>query len=176
MGSLSVRKGIPELVEAWRTLATNAVLTLVGNVEPALEPMISAAAAAGTIEVLPFTRDIGALYRRHDVFVFPTLEEGGPQVTIEAGGCGLPVITTPMGAARLVRNGVNGIVVPAGAVEPLRDAIATLAENAPLRQQYGRRIIVDAQAFTYDKLGAQRAAACLAGLERRNQPELASHG
>ncbi|WP_299742212.1 glycosyltransferase [Devosia sp.] len=173
-GSISVRKGVPTLLEAWEKLTVDAELTLVGNVEPALEPLVSRAVARGSVRVLPFTRDIGALYRSHDVFVFPTVEEGGPQVTIEAGGCGLPVITTPMGAARLVKDGVNGIIVPAGAVELLSAAIASLASDPGLRQRYSRRIAADAQAFTYDKLGAERALAFIERLEHRH-PEVVSY-
>jgi glycosyltransferase involved in cell wall biosynthesis len=167
-GSISVRKGVPTLLDAWRQVTANAELTLVGNVEPALEPLLAKAVVGGSVQVLPFTRDIGALYRSHDVFVFPTVEEGGPQVTIEAGGCGMPVITTPMGAARLVKDGVNGIIVQAGAVEELSAAITSLASDPELRQRYSRRIAADAQAFTYDRLGADRALAFVERLERRH--------
>ncbi|MDB5586644.1 MAG: hypothetical protein JWP26_1614 [Devosia sp.] len=174
-GSISVRKGVPTLLEAWAKLKADAELTLVGSVEPTLEPLLAKAVAGGSVRVLPFTRDIGALYRSHDVFVFPTVEEGGPQVTIEAGGCGLPVITTPMGAARLVKDGVNGIIVPAGAVEQLSTAIATLVSKPDLRQLYSRRIAADAQAFTYDRLGAERAMAFVERLQRRHNWEVASY-
>jgi hypothetical protein len=37
--------------------------------------------------------------------------------------------------------------------------MATLAGDAELRQQYALRIAADAQAFTYLKLGAERARA-----------------
>jgi glycosyltransferase involved in cell wall biosynthesis len=173
-GSISVRKGVPTLLEAWEKVTGDAELTLVGNIEPALEALVSRAVAGGSVRVLPFTADIGALYRSHDVFVFPTIEEGGPQVTIEAGGCGLPVITTPMGAARLVKDGVNGIIVAAGQVESLSTAITALAGNPALRQRYGRRIAADAQAFTYDRLGAERAWAIIGRLEHRHR-EVASY-
>ena len=58
--------------------------------------------------VIDFVADVRALYRTADVFVFPSLEEGGPQVTYEACGCGLPVITTPMGAAESARQNQEG--------------------------------------------------------------------
>lgn len=173
-GSISVRKGVPALLEAWAKVAMDAELTLVGSVEPALEPLLSSAMANGSVRVLPFTKDIGALYKSHDVFVFPTIEEGGPQVTIEAGGCGLPVITTPMGAARLVKDGVNGIIVPPDAVEPLSAAIASLARDRALRMRYSRRIAQDALAFDYAKLGADRAWGFVEKLERRTVRNVAN--
>jgi glycosyltransferase involved in cell wall biosynthesis len=166
-GIIGVRKGVPELLAAWARAGVEGELTLVGNVEPAIEPLLSQA-AGGSVKVLPFTRNIAALYRSHDVFVFPTLEEGGPQVTIEAGGCGLPVITTPMGAARLVQDGVNGIVVPAADPAPLAAAIARLAADAALRRKFADRIGIDAQNFTYRRVGAERARLFLDRLRQRH--------
>jgi glycosyltransferase involved in cell wall biosynthesis len=159
VGSIGVRKGVPALLEAWARAGLDASLTLVGNVEPAIAPLLARAAARGRVSVLPYTPDIGALYRSSDIFIFPTLEEGGPQVTIEAGGCGLPVITTPMGTGRLVRDGVNGIVVAANAPDQLAGAMVELAGDKALRRQYAARIAEDAGAFTYDRLGAARARA-----------------
>ena len=80
-----------------------------------------------------------------------------------------------MVAARLVKDGVTGIIVPAGAVQQLSAAIATLVSDPDLRQQYSRRIAADAQAFTYDKLGAERAMAFVDRLERRHNSEVASY-
>jgi glycosyltransferase involved in cell wall biosynthesis len=167
-GIIGVRKGVPDLLAAWAKAGVKGELTLVGHVEPGIEPLLSQATAGGSVKVLPFTRDIAALYRSHDVFVFPTLEEGGPQVTIEAGGCGLPVITTPMGAARLVRDGVNGIVVPAADPASLAAAIAKLAADAALRREYADRIGLDAQNFTYRRVGAERARLFLDRLRQRH--------
>jgi glycosyltransferase involved in cell wall biosynthesis len=63
--------------------------------------------------------------RRHyqwaDVFVFPSLCEGSAMVTYEALAAGLPVITTP-NAGSVVRDGVDGFIVP------IRDAEAIAAK------------------------------------------------
>jgi glycosyltransferase involved in cell wall biosynthesis len=168
VGSIGVRKGVPELLAAWAKAGVAGTLTLVGDVEPAVVPMLEEAKQSGSVKVLPFTRDVGALFRSHDIFVFPTHEEGAPQVTFEAGGCGLAIITTPMGAARLVKDGVNGIVIPAGAPADLAAAIVLLASDPALRERYSRRIAADAQAFTYDRLGAQRAVAFIDRLKHRH--------
>src|SRR5262249_9338018 len=92
-----------------------------------------------------------------DIFVFPTLEEGGPQVTYEAAGCGLPIITTPMGAARLVKDGLNGLIVNSSDVDGLADAITRLATSSELRHRLGRQAAIDAMDYTYQKLGYDRA-------------------
>jgi glycosyltransferase involved in cell wall biosynthesis len=167
VGSVSVRKGIPELLRAWSASKIKGELVLVGNVESAIQPLVDQAVEGGSVKVVPFTPHVGAYYRSCDMFVFPTVEEGAPQVIFEAAGCGLPIITTPMGAARLVRGGSNGIVVPEGNVDELAAAITALAENPDLRRQFSARVRNDACEFTYDRLGRDRAEHFIARINNR---------
>jgi glycosyltransferase involved in cell wall biosynthesis len=68
--------------------------------------------------------DLFEQYRRADVLVFPTLCDGFGMVVTEAFAQGLPVITTNRaGAADLVKHGVNGLIVPAGDVGALAEAL-----------------------------------------------------
>lgn len=158
VGSVSVRKGIPELLSAWAASGVAGELVLVGDVEPALKAAVHEAVATGTVRHVPYTSDIGSYYRAADVFVFPTLEEGGPQVTLEAAGCGLPVITTSMGAARLVEHGVNGLIVTEGDAAGLAQAIAILADDSDLRARMAVHASADAGAFDYEVVSASRAS------------------
>ena len=100
VGSICVRKGVPQLLAAWEKSGVKGELLLVGSVENAIKPLLKSYSENHSIRFLEFLADVGSLYRSADIFVFPTLEEGGPQVTYEAAGCGLPIVTTPMGAAR----------------------------------------------------------------------------
>ena len=157
VGIVGVRKGIPELLEAWRKSGVRGELVLVGEIEPGVGRHVSAAVEAGGVRHIPFTSELAAHYAGSDVFVFPTHEEGCPQVVMEAAGCGLPVITTPMGAGRLVGHGINGLLVRPGNVEDLAAAIRRLAEDAELRGKLAVQIHSDAQAFTYGRIGRERA-------------------
>jgi colanic acid/amylovoran biosynthesis glycosyltransferase len=57
--------------------------------------------------------------------VLPSFAEGLPGVFFEAMALGRPVISTFIaGHSELVEPGINGWLVPAGAVEPLVDAMA----------------------------------------------------
>lgn len=113
VGTLEARKGVHYLLEAWKNFQVKARLLLVGQVPSEMAPLIARAMAKGDVEHLPFASDVAPIYRDTDIFVFPTVEEGGPQVTFESAGCGLPVITTAMGAAGIIEDGRNGLIIPA---------------------------------------------------------------
>jgi glycosyltransferase involved in cell wall biosynthesis len=72
-----------------------------------------------------------------DVLVLPSLTEGMPAVSIEAGMSGLPVVASDVGAVRdVVLDGETGAVVPSGDPGALARALAdVLAAPAEL----GRR-------------------------------------
>ena len=109
------------------------------------------------VRLVGFNFDLGPFYRSADVFVLPSLEEGDPLVTYEAAGCGLAVITTPMGSANIVEHGVNGLVVEPYDVEGLARSISLLAENIDLRKRLAAQAAQDARRYTTDKIGAERA-------------------
>lgn len=157
-GLVCVRKGVPELLDAWAQSNIEGELLLVGDIEPALRQRVTTAVQTGRVRHVAYTDDIGAYYRSADLFVFPSLEEGCPQVTMEAGGCGLPVVATPMGAGRLVEDGINGLIVRPGDTGELARALQRLAEDRPLRQHFSARIAKDAQAYTYDRVSALRGS------------------
>jgi glycosyltransferase involved in cell wall biosynthesis len=156
VGSIGVRKGVPELLNAWRDACIDGELVLVGNVEPAIADLVDQHARDGRVRLTGHMTDVGAIYRSADIFVFPTLEEGGPQVTYEAAGCGLPVITTPMGAARIVESGRNGIIVAPGNHEQLTAALRKLGNDPELRARYGEAARANAAAFDYRHVGHAR--------------------
>lgn len=74
-----------------------------------------------------------------DVVVHPSLREIFPNAVGEAMSCGRPVVAADAGGTGelLGRTGTTGILVPAGEVEPLADAVHLLAGNRELRAQLG---------------------------------------
>lgn len=168
VGTIGVGKGVPDLLAAWKRSGVRGELVLAGRVEKAIEPLLRPYVASGSVSLLGFVYDVGALYSSADIFVFPSLTEGGPQVTYEAAGCGLPIITTPMGAGRVIQDDVNGLVVQPNDIEGLADAIARLADSSDLRERYSHQVAIDAQQFTYEKIGLARSEQLKTLLEQRS--------
>jgi glycosyltransferase involved in cell wall biosynthesis len=77
-------------------------------------------------------------FAQSDVFVFPSLAEGSALVTYEAMAAGLPVITTP-NSGSVVRDGIDGFVVPPRDVEALAERILLLYRGSETRRQMGAR-------------------------------------
>jgi glycosyltransferase involved in cell wall biosynthesis len=172
VGFVCVRKGAPELIAAWQQTGLEGELLFVGDLDPGLQPLLEANATA-KVRHIPFSDDLPGIYRSADVFVLPTHEEGAPQVTYEAAACGLPIITTPMGAARLVETGVNGTVIPAGDVDLLAAAISEMAADPQRRAELGAAAKVAAERFDYDTVG-RRSGEMLRRIALHQDPVAAS--
>jgi glycosyltransferase involved in cell wall biosynthesis len=86
----------------------------------------------------PGDADLTALYRRADIFALPSLGDCLPQVLAEAAASGLPLVATSTGAmAEVVKDNVNGFLVPPGSVTDLRAALRSLVERSDLRRAMG---------------------------------------
>lgn len=156
VGTICVRKGAHLLLAAWSKAKLPGTLVFAGKMDPEIATLCAAELALDNVQVLPFTGDIGPVYRAADVFVFPTLEEGGPQVTYEAAGCALPSIVSPMGAGRIIRDGIDGIVADPYDEEAWIDAMARMAEDEDLRASMALAGRARADVFTWDKVAAER--------------------
>jgi glycosyltransferase involved in cell wall biosynthesis len=80
-------------------------------------------------------------------------------VTYEALAAGLPVITTP-NAGSVVRDGVEGFIVPIRNPESLAEKIDLLARNPELLAQMSQKARERAQEFSWAKYG-ERLVDCI---------------
>lgn len=104
------------------------------------------------------------VYGQSSVLVHPSLSDGFGYVVAEAMASGIPVIVTRnTGAACLVRDGVNGYVVPPADSEAIRDRLSHLAANPALLKEMGRAARQTAGALTRQNFRRQYAA-CLNSL------------
>jgi colanic acid/amylovoran biosynthesis glycosyltransferase len=141
VGRLCEQKGQLLLVAATAILARRGVaieLVLAGDGE--MRADIEAAIAAANLQAhVRITGWIGSEQVRDELLaaralVLPSFAEGLPVVIMEAMAIGRPVISTYVaGIPELVRDGVDGWLVPAGDVEALADAMHACLDTPPDR-------------------------------------------
>ncbi len=160
-GSLYALKGIPFLIHAIanvRRNKINAKLTLVGE-GAQKESLIT---LAKTLQVENHVKFAGfvpnskmpAYYNRCDIFCFPTLGEPFGKAVVEAMACGKPVIATNAGgAAEIIQNGENGILVPPADSETLAAEITRLINDPQERHRLGKKAReTTVERFSWEKI------------------------
>ncbi len=156
VGQVGIRKGAHILLEAWARARIKGRLVLAGRIDPIMKQRFGHLLDQPGVIFPGFITDIGALYRSADWFIFPSLEEGGPQVTYEAAGCGLPSLVSLMGAGAFTRHGQEGIVLQVTSEEAWADLIASLPNRKAEREHMALCARARADDFTWDKVGARR--------------------
>ena len=98
------------------------------------------------------------------VFVLPSYREGQPVAIVEAMASALPVVATPVGAVPdMVRDGVEGRLVPPGEPERLADVLAELLADPAQRRLLG----LAARRRAEERFDLPRLRARLSDLYRR---------
>jgi glycosyltransferase involved in cell wall biosynthesis len=137
-------------------------------------PWVPPGGGVSCIAPVPAER-LREMYADADVLVVPsiwtrTFREPWGLVVNEAMNRGLATIASDaVGAVAggLVREGRNGLVVGAGEVEPLADAMARLARDPALRARMGAAAVADVGAYTHEAwAGGFSAALASVGLAR----------
>jgi glycosyltransferase involved in cell wall biosynthesis len=131
VGTLGLRKGTPYVLGAARRLRGLVRFRLVGLAplpSPVLAELGAATDLAGPVPRVHMRDE----FARADIFVLPSVCEGSATATYEALAAGLPVICTP-NAGSMVRDGVDGFVVPPGNLDALTARVEQLARNPSLR-------------------------------------------
>lgn len=139
-------KGVAELVEASRILQARRVscrIALVGtpdahNPSSVPEVLLSEWVRDGLVEWWGFQQDMIAVMRAAHIVVLPSYREGVPKALLEAAATGRPIVTTDVpGCREVVKDGVNGILVPPRNAMALADAIESLVAAPELRRTMG---------------------------------------
>ncbi len=146
LGRLSRAKGFDRAIEAFARIASRHLdwnLRIVGDgsERAALVELIQENGLGDRVELLGWTDRPERVLRQSDLFVLPSRFEGFPNALLEAMACGLPAISfdCESGPAEIVRDGVDGRLVPADDVERLAEVLSELMSDEPRRKQFAAR-------------------------------------
>jgi glycosyltransferase involved in cell wall biosynthesis len=156
-GGVSLQKGAPYVLEAARALSGLAEFRWCG----AVKLLPEAARRLGQYVDLrgPVPRpQMAEHYAWADVFLLPSICEGSATVCYEALTAGLPVITTP-NAGSVVRDGVEGFIVPVRNAEAIVERLERLARHQELLEEMSARALDRARQFTLVKYAGRLLAA-----------------
>lgn len=160
VGAVTLRKGVPYLalaLEEVRGLPLEArVVGPVALKEPGQARLAAVARLTGQVP----RPEVQASYQWADVFVFPCLCEGSATVVYEALAAGLPVLTTPH-AGSVVRDGVDGFIVPIRDAAALAEKIEHLAQDPALLAWMSQNAYQRAQEFGWEKYGERLTRAIM---------------
>ncbi|MFO1395886.1 MAG: glycosyltransferase family 4 protein [Burkholderiales bacterium] len=169
-------KGHDDLLDAWQALRTRVPgwhLLIIGD-GPRRAHLESRVASMDLAQDVRFTGnqdDVPAWFACADLAVLPSYgDEGVPQSLMQAAACGLPAVSTPIGAIpEAVRDGETGLLVPPRDVPALTGALERLMRDAALRERMGQAAHAYAQAsFGIDRMldGMERVFACVVEARR----------
>ena len=165
-GSATIRKGIHYLADAAAKLKGTCQFRVAG----AVSSVISEHPGAANLKFLGHLgmAKLAHEFAKADVFVLPSLAEGSASVTAEALGAGVPVVTTKA-AGSIVRDGLDGIIVPERDFEALAEAIRSIVQDRERRASMSQSARVRANAFTWDSFAHKiiEATGHIASLRQR---------
>jgi len=160
IGRIVKDKGINELVVAFRNvyeIDSSARLLLVGYFENELDPVSPDTEKIiynhPAIHFLGYQADVRPFLAISDVFVFPSYREGFPNAVMQAGAMNIPSIVTDInGCNEIIKDGVNGIIVPPKDIEALQNAMLEMIYNTEKRHSMAlvsRAMIVERYEQSY---------------------------
>lgn len=144
VGRLSPEKGFDLLIRAADQLLRDGhdfdlLVVGEGDERPRLEALIAQLDRGDRIRLAGYRADLRELYEAMDVFALSSLREGLPNVVLEAMALEVPVVATGIaGIPRVIRHEENGLLVEAGNVGALAEALARLLTDAGLRERLRR--------------------------------------
>jgi glycosyltransferase involved in cell wall biosynthesis len=133
LGRLHEVKGFDDLIRAIEPIPdAHLVIAGEGPERAALEALVAARGLGGRVHLAGWRRDVGALLRAADLFVSSSRHEPLGNMVLEAFSAATPVVAVAAeGPREVIRDGVDGALVPLGDTQSLSAAIAAqLADPA----------------------------------------------
>lgn len=146
VGRLIEDKGHKDLIEAFGNIKLEGWKVQIigdGNYKKKLMKFIEENNLSDKVEVLSKIKNIDSYYNQASIFVFTSKTEGFPNALLEAMHFGLPTISTDcnFGPSDLIKDGVNGYLIPVGNKGLLTNRLNKLTKEEALQKQFSKNAI-----------------------------------
>jgi glycosyltransferase involved in cell wall biosynthesis len=144
VGRLEPQKRFDILIDACarvrdRYPAVRLIIAGDGSLRSPLEKQVARLFPDGRCQLLGHRTDVDALHHGMDLLVQSSDYEGTPNVVLEAMAFGTPVVATSVGGTdEIVRDGVDGLLLPSGSPERLAASIEKAIADPDGRQARAR--------------------------------------
>ena len=159
VGRLNVVKNFEALIGIFSELADkystwDLVILGEGPERQVLEALIRNKMLETRVFVPGIAGNVGEWYARADLYVMSSRSEGFPSALAEALAHGLPAVSfdCDTGPRDIIRNGVDGLLVPAGDSLGLRNALGRVMEDSNLRRHLAARAVDARERFSIEKI------------------------
>ena len=158
MGRLSEEKRFDLLLQAFARCARKYPdwsLTILGEGDERnrLETLTRELGIKDQVSLPGRVHDPATVLRKADLFVLASRFEAFPMALLEAMACGLAVISTNCSGPReIIRDGVNGLLVPSDDVEGLATAMERLMADQAARERLGAHAVEVLERFSTEKI------------------------
>lgn len=169
-GRIVSYKGVPVLVDVWRKIRdaySDVTLVICGDggvdifaCEDEIKAFVKEHKLEDSILLPGAVRNVDEYMRAADMFVLPTENDAFPLCLLEAMACGMPIITTTVGAIKdVITHEDTGLVMQPGSGEELHVCLTRLLDDAALGKRIGLRAREEVDAkYTRDIVARQYVA------------------
>jgi glycosyltransferase involved in cell wall biosynthesis len=160
-GALVPRKGFDRLIEAYAPLASSHPdwqlhIYGKGGERARLQELIDTLDVGDSVVLTGFDPEYQQRLRQASVFALSSHFESFGMVIIEAMAAGVPVVAydCPSGPRHLIRDGVDGLLIPNGDQRAFTDGLQRLMDDEAFRMRAGPAAVETASAYSIDAVVA----------------------
>lgn len=146
-GRFNKEKGLSYLLNAFQSMKDvwpdrlHILMLGDGDYLPEFKSQIAESGLTDRVHCAGAKQNVHPYLRVSDFFVMPSLHENHSIALLEALAAELPVISTDVGGnGEIVRDGIEGILIPAADSEKLKEAILKMSTNSELRDTCKKEI------------------------------------
>lgn len=159
VGRLEKQKGFDILIDVWQKLSESHPdwhldIYGEGSQHDELQQQIDRLSLHHSITLYGRSDRIMDVYPQYSLHLMPSRYEGQPITLIEAQSCGLPSVVTDFkyGAADIVKDGENGLIVSQNDTAAFASAATTLMDSVDMRREYGGRALKTGQKYSRENI------------------------